>query len=71
MIIKKHMWFLHNIKQINCGSCRNIKQINIKNHAYYFFKDMINIKDFDSSLIKKQTKNPTKILTFIILVTSQ
>ena len=50
---------------------RNIKQINIKNHAYYFFNDMINIKDFDSSLIKKQTKNPTKILTFIIMVISQ
>ena len=30
----------------------NIKQINIKNHTYYFFNDMINIKDFDSSLIK-------------------
>ena len=50
---------------------RNIKQIDIKNHAYYFFNDIINIKDFDSSLIKKQTKNPTKILKFIILVTSQ
>ena len=31
---------------------RNIKQINIKNRTYYFFNDMINIKDFDSSLIK-------------------
>ena len=30
----------------------NIKQINIKNPAYYFFNDLINIKDFDSSLIK-------------------
>ena len=30
----------------------NIKQINIKNHAYYFFNDMINIKNFDSSLLK-------------------
>ena len=28
----------------------NIIQINIKNHTYYFFKDMINIKDFDLSL---------------------
>ena len=25
----------------------NIKQTNIKNHTYYFFNDMINIKDFD------------------------
>ena len=30
----------------------NIKQINIKNRSYYFFNDMINIKDFDPSLIK-------------------
>ena len=30
----------------------NIKQINIKNHTYYFFNDMINIKDFDFSLLK-------------------
>ena len=30
----------------------NIKQINIKNRTYYFFNDMINIKDFDSSLLK-------------------
>ena len=30
----------------------NIKQINIKNRTYYFFDDMINIKNLDSSLIK-------------------
>ena len=30
----------------------NIKQTNIKNRVYYFFNDMINIKDFDSSLLK-------------------
>ena len=30
----------------------NIKQINIKNRTYYFFNDMINIKNFDPSLIK-------------------
>ena len=30
----------------------NIKQINIKNRTYYFFNDMINIKDFDSSFLK-------------------
>ena len=29
----------------------NINQINIKNFTYYFFNDMINIKDFDSTLI--------------------
>ena len=30
----------------------NIKQVNIENRTYYFFNDMINIKDFDTSLIK-------------------
>ena len=31
---------------------RNIKQTNIKNRTYYFSNDIINIKDFDSSLLK-------------------
>ena len=30
----------------------NIKEINIKNRPYYFFDDMINIKDFDPTLLK-------------------
>ena len=30
----------------------NIKQINIKNRTYYIFNDIINIKYFDSSLLK-------------------
>ena len=30
----------------------NIKEINIKYRTYYFFDDIINIKDFDSNLIK-------------------
>ena len=34
----------------------NIKQINIKNQTYYFFHNMINIKDFDSSLLKIDKK---------------
>ena len=25
----------------------NIKEINIKNRTYYFFHDMVNIKDFN------------------------
>ena len=35
----------------------NIKQINIKNRTYFFFNDMINIKDFDLSLIKIDKKS--------------
>ena len=30
----------------------NFKQINIQNRTYYFVKDMINIKEFDSSQLK-------------------
>ena len=45
---------------------RNIKQINIKNRTYYFFNDEINIKDFDSNLLKID-KNRIKILVFITL----
>ena len=26
-----------------------IKDINIKNRTYYFYDDMVNIKDFDSN----------------------
>ena len=35
---------------------RNIKEINIKNRTYYFFDDVINIKNFDSSLLKIDKK---------------
>ena len=35
----------------------NITQINFKNRTYYFFNDMINIEDFDSSLLKIDKKS--------------
>ena len=36
----------------------NGKEINIKNRTYYyFFDDMINIKDFDSNLLKIAKKS--------------
>ena len=34
-----------------------IKQINIKNRAYNFYDDMINIRDFDSNLLKIDQKS--------------
>ena len=34
----------------------NIKDINIKNQTYYFFNDMINIKDFDRNFLKIDKK---------------
>ena len=35
----------------------NVKEINIKNQTYYFFDGMINIKDFNRSLIKIDKKS--------------
>ena len=35
----------------------NIKQINIKNGTYYFFNDMINIKESDSNQLKIDKKS--------------
>ena len=29
-----------------------VKEINIKNRTYYFFRDMVNIKNFHSNLLK-------------------
>ena len=34
-----------------------VKQINIKNRTYYFYNDMINIKKFDSNLLKIDKKS--------------
>ena len=32
------------------------KQLNIKNRTHYFWNDLINLKDFDSSLLKLDKK---------------
>ena len=34
----------------------NIKQVNIKNQTSYFHNDMINIKNFNSGLLKFEKK---------------
>ena len=44
----------------------NIKQINIKNRTYYFFNDMFNIKNFNSSLLKVDKKLYKNIGIFYI-----
>ena len=46
----------------------NIKETNIKNRTYYFFNDMINIKDFDSSLLKINKKSYKNIGIYNIKV---
>ena len=33
-----------------------VKQIDIKNRTYYFYNDMIDIKTFDSNLLKIDKK---------------
>ena len=33
-----------------------VKQVNIKNRIYYFYKDQINLKDFDGRLLKVDKK---------------
>ena len=42
------------------------KKINIKNRTYYFLNDMINIKDFDPSLIKIDKKSYENIGIYYI-----
>ena len=34
-----------------------VTQIDIKNRTYYFYNDMINIKNFDSNLLKINKKS--------------
>ena len=34
-----------------------VKQIYIKNRTYYFYNDMINIRKFDSNLLKTDKKS--------------
>ena len=43
-----------------------VKDINIKNRTYYFFNDIINIKDFDSDNIKIDEKSYKNIIIYYI-----
>ena len=43
-----------------------VKQIDIKNRTYYFYNDIIDLKNFDTRLLKK-IKSITKTLVFTIL----
>ena len=42
-----------------------VKQIDIKNQTYYLYSNMINLQNFDSSLLQK-TKSITKGLIFTL-----
>ena len=43
------------------------KQLNIKNRTYYFYNDLINIKNFDAKNLKLEKKHQG-VLVFIMLV---
>ena len=42
------------------------KQLNIKNRTYYFWNDLINIKDFDPKLLKLDKKSYINISMYYI-----
>ena len=42
------------------------KQLNIKNRTYYFYKDLINIKDFDPTLLKLDKKTSINLVIYYI-----
>ena len=48
-----------------------VKQMNIKNLTYYFYNDKINIKNFESKLLKFEKKNHIKTLLLTIMDISQ
>ena len=43
-----------------------IKYINNKNRTHYFYDDMVNIKDFDSRLLKLDKESYKKIAIYYI-----
>ena len=43
-----------------------IKDIDIKSHTYFFFDDIINIKNFDPNKIKIDAKSNKDILIYYI-----
>ena len=43
-----------------------IKDINMKNRTYYFYDDLVNIKDLDSNLLKIDKKSFKKIAVYYI-----
>ena len=48
-----------------------VKQMNIKNRTYYFYNDKINIKNFESKLLKIKKKNHIKTLLLTVMDISQ
>ena len=45
---------------------RNLKELSINNQSYYFYNDIINLKDFDSNLLKIDKKRYREIDIYYI-----
>ena len=45
---------------------RNLKELSINNSTYYFYNDIINLKDFHSNLLKIDEKQYNKIDIYYI-----
>ena len=43
-----------------------VKDVDLKNRTYYFFNDMINLKNFDGNNIKIDEKSYKNILIYYI-----
>ena len=43
------------------------KQLNINNRTYYFYNDLINLKDFDPKLLKLDKKGHSRAFLCITL----
>ena len=72
---KKFIIISHHKKRIKNKLCRNninqkmsnkVKDIDIKNRTYYFFNDIINIKNFDPNNFKIDGKSYKDILIYYI-----
>ena len=45
---------------------RNLKELSINNQSYYFYNDIINLKDFHSNLLKIDKKQYKEIDIYYI-----
>ena len=52
LILKQQFNECNSIELIN----KKVQEIEIKNRTYYFYNDIINIEEFNSSLLKIETK---------------
>ena len=43
-----------------------VRQINIKNRTYYFYNDLINIKNFDPRLLRSDKKTSMNLGIYYI-----